>query len=70
MGRPAQYPAEFRREAVALVESSGRPVAEATGALITDARERERHARGREGRSPQKPDGESSGVAQVASTTA
>ena len=27
MGRPAKYPAEFRREAIALVKSSGRPVA-------------------------------------------
>ncbi|MGI8756055.1 MAG: transposase [Acidimicrobiales bacterium] len=28
MGRPAKYPVEFRREAIALVKSSGRPVAE------------------------------------------
>jgi transposase-like protein len=26
--RPAEYPSEFRREAIALVKSSGRPVAE------------------------------------------
>ena len=28
MGRPAKYPPEFRREAIALVKSSERPVAE------------------------------------------
>jgi len=28
MGRPSKYPAEFRREAIALVKSSGRPTAE------------------------------------------
>ena len=33
MGRPAKYPAEFRREAVALVKSSGRPVAEVARSL-------------------------------------
>jgi transposase len=33
MGRPAKYPPEFRREAVALVKSSGRPVAEVAQSL-------------------------------------
>ena len=33
MGRPAKCPSEFRREAVALVKSSGRPVAEAARSL-------------------------------------
>lgn len=33
MGRPAKYPIEFRREAVALVKSSGRPVAEVARSL-------------------------------------
>lgn len=33
MGRPAKYPAEFRREAIALVKSSGRPVAEVARSL-------------------------------------
>jgi transposase-like protein len=33
MGRPAKYPAEFRREAIALVKSSGRPVAEVAWSL-------------------------------------
>ena len=33
MGRPAKYPAEFRREAVALVKSSGRPAAEVARSL-------------------------------------
>ena len=33
MGRPAKYPAEFRREAVALVKSSERPVAEVARSL-------------------------------------
>jgi len=33
MGRPAKYPPEFRREAVALARSSGRPVAEVAGSL-------------------------------------
>ena len=33
MGRPAKYPAEFRREAVNLVKSSGRPVAEVARSL-------------------------------------
>lgn len=33
MGRPAKYPSEFRREAVALVKSSGRPVAEVARSL-------------------------------------
>lgn len=38
MGRPAKYPVEFRREAVALVASSGRPVAEVARSLeISDA---------------------------------
>ena len=33
MARPAKYPLEFRREAVALVRSSGRPVAEVARSL-------------------------------------
>ena len=33
MGRPAKYPPEFRREAIALVKSSGRPVAEVARSL-------------------------------------
>ena len=33
MGRPAKYPSEFRREAIALVKSSGRPVAEVARSL-------------------------------------
>lgn len=33
MGRPAKYPAEFRREAVNLVKSSGRPVAKVARSL-------------------------------------
>ena len=33
VGRPAKYPAEFRREAIALVKSSGRPVAEVARSL-------------------------------------
>ena len=33
MGRPAKYPPEFRREALALVRSSGRPVAEVARSL-------------------------------------
>ena len=33
MGRPAENPAEFRREAIALVNSSGRPVAEVARSL-------------------------------------
>lgn len=33
MGRPAKYPTEFRREAVALVKSSSRPVAEVARSL-------------------------------------
>lgn len=33
MGRPAKYPVEFRREAIALVKSSGRPVAEVARSL-------------------------------------
>lgn len=33
MGRPAKYPAEFRREAVALVKSSERGVAEVARSL-------------------------------------
>ncbi len=38
MGRPAKYPVEFRREAVQLVASSGRPVAEVARSLeISDA---------------------------------
>jgi len=27
MGRPAKYPDPFRKDAIALVESSGRPIA-------------------------------------------
>lgn len=38
MGRPAKYPEEFRREAVELVASSGRSVAEVARSLdISDA---------------------------------
>ena len=33
MGRPAEYPPEFRREAIALVKSSGRAVAEVARSL-------------------------------------
>jgi transposase len=33
MGRPSKYPPEFRREAVELVRSSGRPVAEVARSL-------------------------------------
>lgn len=33
MGRPAKYPPEFRREAVSLLKSSGRPVAEVARSL-------------------------------------
>jgi len=33
VGRPAKYPPEFRREAVALVKSSGRGVAEVARSL-------------------------------------
>jgi transposase len=33
MGRPVKYPPEFRREAVALAKSSGRPVAEVARSL-------------------------------------
>ena len=33
MARPAKYPLEFRREAFALVRSSGRPVAEVARSL-------------------------------------
>ena len=33
MGRPAKYPSEFRREALGLVKSSGRPVAEVARSL-------------------------------------
>ena len=33
MGRPAKYPTEFRREAIALVKSSGRPAAEVARSL-------------------------------------
>jgi transposase len=33
MGRPAKYPPEFRREAVALAKSSGRPIAEVARSL-------------------------------------
>jgi transposase len=38
MGRPSKYPAEFRREAVQLVQTSGRPVAEIARSLdVSDA---------------------------------
>ena len=33
MGRPARYPDQFRRDALALVESSGRPIAEVARSL-------------------------------------
>jgi transposase-like protein len=33
MGRPAKCPTEFRREVIALVKSSGRPVAEVARSL-------------------------------------
>jgi transposase len=33
VGRPSKYPTEFRREAIALVKSSGRPVAEVARSL-------------------------------------
>ena len=33
MGRPMKYPTEFRREAIALVKSSGRPVDEVARSL-------------------------------------
>lgn len=33
MGRPSKYPAEFRREVIALVKSSGRPEAEVVGSI-------------------------------------
>jgi transposase len=33
VGRPAKYPPEFRREAISLVKSSGRPVAEVARSL-------------------------------------
>ena len=33
MGRPGKYPAEFRREAIELVRSSDRPVAEVARSL-------------------------------------
>lgn len=33
MGRPTKYPEQFRRDALALVESSGRPVAEVARSL-------------------------------------
>jgi transposase len=38
VGRPAKYPAEFRREAVELVRTSGRPIVEVARSLgITDS---------------------------------
>jgi transposase len=38
VGRPSTYPVEFRREAVELVRSSGRPVAEVARSLgISDS---------------------------------
>lgn len=38
VGRPSKYPLEFRREAVALVRSSGRSIAEVARSLgISDA---------------------------------
>ena len=33
MGRPAKYTEQFRRDALALVESSGRPIAEVARSL-------------------------------------
>ena len=33
MGRPVKYPEQFRRDAVELVESSGRPIAEVARSL-------------------------------------
>ena len=33
MGRPSKYPPEFRAEAVGLVKSSGRPIAEVARSL-------------------------------------
>lgn len=33
MGRPAKYPDQFRKDALALVESSGRPIAEVARSL-------------------------------------
>ena len=33
MGRPAKYPTEFRREAIELVRSSSRPIAEVARSL-------------------------------------
>jgi transposase len=33
VGRPAKYPAEFRREALELVRTSGRPIAEVARSL-------------------------------------
>jgi transposase len=33
MGRPAKYPDSFRRDAIALVRSSGRPIAEVARSL-------------------------------------
>ena len=33
MGRPTKYPEQFRNDAVALVESSGRPIAEVARSL-------------------------------------
>ena len=33
MGRPAKYPDPFRKDAIALVESSGRPIAEVARSL-------------------------------------
>ena len=33
MARPAKYPEQFRRDAVELVESSGRPIAEVARSL-------------------------------------
>ena len=33
MGRPAKYPDQFRRDALALVQSSGRPIAEVARSL-------------------------------------
>lgn len=38
MGRPAKYPEEFRREALELVRTSGKPIAEVARSLgITDS---------------------------------
>lgn len=55
MGRPTKYPEQFGRDAVELVESAGRPIAEVTRSLsinegtlwnwVRDARRKQAHAR-------------------------